>query len=145
MRVRATNIHKFIITILQENKTVGADVDEWGTHCHEHHKKNCDLLYFREDLTASWAARTKKQFTDRSSNGQPLHKQVDKQDVAVGNGRSNSCAKAPSLSTEFSEASRAAETIQQFADKSSNGQPLNKAEDKEGVTVEKETMQKDAK
>ncbi|KAL9976930.1 hypothetical protein ACROYT_G014274 [Oculina patagonica] len=137
LRVTATNIRKFIVTVLQENKTAGADFDESGVRiamCHT--QKTVMYSYLREDLTtvASRVARTIKQFTDRSSNGQSLDKQVNKEDVALEKERSTSGAKAPSHSTEFSEASCA----QQFADKSSNGQPLQKAADKEDVAVEKE-------
>ena len=99
LRVTATNIRKFIVTVLQENKTAGAEFDESGVRiamCHT--QKTAMNSYLREDLTAvaSRAARTIKQFTDRSSNYQPLNKPVNQPVVAVDREASNSCKEATS-------------------------------------------------
>lgn len=53
LRVTATNIRKFIVTVLQENKIEGAEFDESGVRiamCHT--QKTAMNSYLREDLTA---------------------------------------------------------------------------------------------
>ena len=67
----ATNIRKFLVTILQEHKAAGDEFDKAGVHiamCHI--QKTAMYSYLREDLTAvaSRAARTIRRFTDRSSH-----------------------------------------------------------------------------
>ena len=101
LRVTATNIRKFIVTVLQENKVQGAEFDESGAQiavCHT--QKTAMYSYLREDLTlvASRAACTIKQFTDRSSNYQPLNGLVNKVNVAADKQPSNSSGQVPSTS-----------------------------------------------
>ena len=96
--VTATNIRKFIVTVLQENKTAGAEFDESGVRiamCHT--QKTAMNSYLREDLTAvaSQAARTIRQFTDKSLNFL-LNKPVNQAVVAVDKEASNSYKEATS-------------------------------------------------
>ena len=80
MRVTATNIRKFIVTVLQENKAAGEEFDEAGVRiamCHS--QRTAMYSYLREDLTAvaSRAARTIRRFTDRSSHGRAVDKSIN--------------------------------------------------------------------
>lgn len=115
LRVTATNIRKFIVTVLQENKAAGAEFDERGVRiamCHT--QKTAMNSYLREDLTAvaSRAARTIKQFTDKSSNYQPLKNRVlNKADAAVDKQPSNSDEKALSTSGVNNAADEASKAL----------------------------------
>ena len=103
LRVTATNIRKFIVTVLQENKIEGAAFDESGVRmamCHT--QKTVMNSYLREDLTAVafQAARTIKQFTDKSSTYQPLNSTGNKVNAAAEKQQSNSAEQVPSTSHE---------------------------------------------
>jgi len=151
LRVTATNIRKFIVTVLQENKIEGAAFDESGVRiamCHT--QKTAMYSYLREDLTAvaSRAARTIKQFTDRSSNYQPLNSPGNKVNVAADKQPSNSAEKLPStsheqpLSNAVNRADADADIQPSSADEkgpsTSSEQPLNKFVDKGDVAVDKQ-------
>ena len=152
LRVTAMNIRKFIVTVLQENKIEGAVFDKSGVRiamCHS--QKAVMYSYLREDLTsvASQAAHTIKQFTDRSSNYQPLNNPENKVNVAADKQPSNSAEKVPSTSHEqplsnvVNRADAAADIQPSNADEkgpsTSSEQPLNKFMDKGDVAVDKQT------
>ena len=138
LRVTATNIRKFIVTVLQENKIEGAAFDESGVRmamCHT--QKTAMNSYLREDLTAvaSRAAGTIKQFTDRSSNYQPLNSPGNKVNEVPEKQPGDSTEKVPStsheqpLSNTVNRADAAADNQPSNADErgssTSNGQPMN--------------------
>ena len=80
MRVTATNICKFIVTVLQENKVAGEEFDEAGVcfaMCHS--PRTAMHSYLWEDLTAvaSRAACTIRRFTDRSSHNRAVGKSIN--------------------------------------------------------------------
>lgn len=148
LRVTATNIRKFIVTVLQESKIEGAAFEESGVSiamCHT--QKTAMYSYLGEDLTsiASRAACSIKQFTDRSSNYQPLNSLGNK----VNKQPSNSAENVPSnshkqpLSNAVNRADAAADIQPSNADEkgpsTSSEQPHNKFVDKGDVAVDKQT------
>lgn len=152
LRVTATNIRKFIVTVLQENKIEGAEFDESGVRiamCHT--QKTAMNSYLREDLTAvaSRAARTIKKFTDRSSNYQPLKSPVKKVNAAADKQPSNSAENVPSTSyeqppsNEVNRADAASDPQPSNSDEkgasTSSEQPLNKPVNEGEATVDKQT------
>ena len=152
LRVTATNIRKFIVTVLQENKIEGAAFDESGvrmTMCHT--QKTVMNSYLREDLTAvaSQAARTIKQFTDGSSTYQPLNSTGNKVNAAAEKQQSNSAEQVPStsheqpLSNAVNRADAVADMQPRNADKNGQGtsreQPVDEHMNKSDAAVDKPT------
>ena len=151
LRITAMNIRKFIVTVLQENKIEGAAFDESGVRmamCHT--QKTAMNCYLREDLTAvaSRAARTIKQFTDRSANYQPLNSPGNKVNEAPEKQPSDSTEKVQStsheqpLSNTVNRADAAADNQPSNADERgpsmSNRQPINKHVNKSDAAVDKQ-------
>ena len=152
LRVTATNIRKFIVTVLQENKIEGAAFDESGVRmamCHT--QKTVMNSYLREDLTAVafQAARTIKQFTDKSSTYQPLNSTGNKVNAAAEKQQSNSAEQVPStsheqpLSNAVNRADAVADMQPRNADKNGQGtsreQPVDEHMNKSDAAVDKQT------
>ena len=156
MRVTATNIRKFIVTVLQENKAAGKEFDEAGVRiamCHS--QRTAMYSYLREDLTAvaSRAARTIRRFTDRSSHdravdksmneaatsqSQPFKKSINDADDSVVQHSGNRDENASSNSQHFNKPANENDfpTAQQPSVVDDKADPNNQPQDAEDSVVQ---------